>query len=240
MVHSRPQDTASCGQQNAQEVAGKLCRQGREDPATMNLFREMREKRREWARAIEKGKSSYWKDFLDKASSENFLWKAAKYTAPRDNHANIPPLVVGQTEYTDNKDKARALMENFFPTMNEPTQETSSQGKDEIPWEPISEEETERALKAAKGKTALGEDGLPMLVWKNTWRHSAKVIFHIFSASVNLGYYPRRLKIATIVVLRKSENARLLRVSPNLPPQHARKTAGGCNGKTTRILRRNT
>jgi hypothetical protein len=43
-----------------------------------------------------------------------------------------------------------------------------AQGRD--PLEPITEIRIERALKAAKGRTAPGEDGLPTLVWKKTWK----------------------------------------------------------------------
>jgi hypothetical protein len=68
---------------------------------------------------------------------------------PRDNYANIPPLKVGETEIADSKDKARALMECFFPKMANPIPTTQ---KEEILWEPITKLEIERALKAMKGK----------------------------------------------------------------------------------------
>jgi hypothetical protein len=59
------------------------------------------------------------------------------------------------------------------------------------------------ALKAAKGNTALGEDGLQTLVWKNTWKYILGIIAKIFSTSVNLRYYPKRWKTAMILALRK-------------------------------------
>ena len=87
--------------------------------------------------------------------------------------------------------------------MANPNPEISNTQNEEIPWAPITKEEIGRALKAAKGTTAPGEDGLPTLIWKNTWKHISRIVVKIFTASVNLGYYPKKLKTATIVVLRK-------------------------------------
>ena len=42
-----------------------------------------------------------------------------------------------------------------------------------------------------------------MLVWKNTWKYTSKTIHQIFTASVEIGYYPKRWKTALIIVLRK-------------------------------------
>lgn len=75
---------------------------------TTSLFNDMRQKRREWTRTIEKVKATHWKEFLDKAQ-EGHLWKAATYMRPRDSHTNIPPLKVGSEEVTANDAKARVL-----------------------------------------------------------------------------------------------------------------------------------
>jgi hypothetical protein len=113
-------------------------RRGRNNIITLYLFTEMRTKRREWTRTIERAKATHWKEFLDQAGSGN-LWKAARYMEPGDNYANIPPLVIGQTELTENKDKAKALMESFFPQTAEPAQETPTSHREETSWEPITE-----------------------------------------------------------------------------------------------------
>jgi hypothetical protein len=56
----------------------------------------------------------HWKDFLNKASLRT-MWKATPYLGPRDNYTNIPVLKVGYIEFLDNQDKARVLIEYFFP-----------------------------------------------------------------------------------------------------------------------------
>lgn len=162
----------------------------------------MRQKRREWTRTVEKAKATHWKQFLDEAK-EGQLWKAATYMRPRESYASIPSLKVGAGEVSDNKDKAKAFCEAFFPKMAEPEEEDIAPAPVEIPWEPITKEEIHRSLKAAKGTTAPGEDDIPTLVWKHLWKYLQSAITHIFRKSVELGYYPKRWKQARIVVLRK-------------------------------------
>ncbi|KAI2734742.1 hypothetical protein CBS147339_9742 [Penicillium roqueforti] len=140
----------------------------------------MQQKRRAWTRTIEKAKSSHWKQFLDEAA-----------------------LRVGSEDCTQNKDKARAFMDAFFPTMNTPEISPPSATETELQWHPITEVEIERSLKAAKGNTAPGEDHLPMLVWKKLWKHLKAIIVSIFAVCIELGHHPRQWRSAKIIVLRK-------------------------------------
>ncbi|EED11824.1 reverse transcriptase, putative [Talaromyces stipitatus ATCC 10500] len=175
---------------------------GSSHPITTSLFNDMRHKRREWTRTIEKVKAAHWKEFLDKAQ-EGHLWKAATYMRPRDPYTNIPPLKVGSEEITENDAKARVLLETFFPKMADPEIEDPVPPSEGIPWYPITELEVHRSLKAAKGTTALGKDGIITLVWKHLWPYLQKMITYIFSRSVELGHYPHQWKQARIIVLRK-------------------------------------
>lgn len=104
---------------------------------SLTLFADMRQKRRDWTRTIEKTKSAHWKEFLDNAG-EGHLWKAATYMKPRDSFSAIPPLKVASEEFADNKDKARVFMESFFPKMAD-AQNGPASTQEEIPWELITE-----------------------------------------------------------------------------------------------------
>jgi hypothetical protein len=162
----------------------------------------MRLKRREWTRTIEKVKTAHWKEFLDKAQ-EGHLWKAATYMRTRDPYTNIPTLKIGTREVTENNEKAKAFLEAFFPKMAEAEEEEIMTPPQEITWEPITELEIYRSLKAAKGTTAPGEDGIPTLVWKHLWIYLRTNITYLFTKSIELGHYPVQWKRARIVVLRK-------------------------------------
>ncbi|KAI3033203.1 hypothetical protein CBS76997_11321 [Aspergillus niger] len=176
---------------------------GSNHPTTKAMFAEMRERRRKWTRAIEKAKTSHWREFLDKAG-EGHLWKAATYMRPRYAYTSIPAIKVGTEEVTDNQRKAETFLDSFFPKMAEPEVEVESNPtEEELPWEPITEQEIYRSLRAAKGTTAPGRDGIPTLVWKHLWMYLKETITTVFTKSVDLGYYPRQWKQARIVVLRK-------------------------------------
>jgi ribonuclease HI len=162
----------------------------------------MQQKRRAWTRTIEKVKAAHWKQFLDKAG-EGKLWKAATYMKPRETWGCVPALHVDANEITKNEDKAQAFLDAFFPEMNEPHEDPLSHLPLELPWQPITELEIQRSLKTAKGSTAPGEDGLPTLVWKHLWKSLKEITTGIFTASINLGYHPKRWRSAKIVVLRK-------------------------------------
>jgi len=177
------------------------------DDTTQELFRDMKRRRREWTRAIEKAKANHWKEFLDNARCNTTLWKAATFMKPRDAFANIPPLVVDDVELRDNESKARVLLESFFPRMAEAQHKEVEQAKEELPWLEISEEEIEKALKAAKPNKTPGKDGLPMLVWKKLWPHVSSIIEKIFNASITLGHYPCIWKTASIIAIRKPGKA---------------------------------
>jgi hypothetical protein len=175
---------------------------GRHNEVSVSLFEDLRKKRRAWTRAIEKAKAGHWKEFLDSAG-EGHLWKATAYTPTRESYTSIPPLRRETEEITDQAEKAKLLMETFFPRMAQPEDEAHLEQREEIPWVPITKEEVHRALQAAKPMKAPGEDGLPTLVWKNLWQWLHEAILRIFTASVNLGYYPEQWKRAKIIVLRK-------------------------------------
>jgi hypothetical protein len=202
MVHSRSQGAANRSQQDAEKMARKLRKQRKGRPSHNGALRED-------ARQTQRMDTNHRTDqslTLEGVPRQSQLQKSVESSqvhAIQRQLRQYPPLVVRQSEFTENKDKARVLMESFFPRPAEPTLETTTEQKEEIPWEPITEAEIERALKEAKGKTAPREDGLPTLVWKNTWKHILKIVLEIFTASVKFGYYPKRWKTAMIVVLRK-------------------------------------
>jgi hypothetical protein len=129
----------------------------------MRLFTEMHSKRRAWTRAIERAKSSHWKEFLDQASSQTVL-KTTAYLERQDNYACIPTLQSGDIEYTDNPGKARALLECSFPIIQQVVPEMIV-SQEEIPWDPITEQGLADDLKRAKKTKAPGYDGLPSMFW---------------------------------------------------------------------------
>jgi hypothetical protein len=94
-------------------------------------------------------------------------------------------------------------MSSFFPSIAPTQEEAPAHALTEIRWHLISEIEIYRSLKAAKGTTAPGEDGLPTLIWKRLWKYLGNIITRIFTSSIELRYHPQRWRSARIIVLRK-------------------------------------
>lgn len=75
--------------------------------------------------------------------------------------------------------------------MAEPEVEIESNPTEELPWKLITKQEMYRSLQVAKGNTATGRDGIPMLVWKHLWMYLKEIVTTVFIKSVDLGYNPR-------------------------------------------------
>lgn len=66
----------------------------------------------------------------------------------RDSWSGFPPLKVGASEFTSNKDKAGAILDAFFPKIDDAQEDPLATTQQEIPWKPITELKIFRTLRA--------------------------------------------------------------------------------------------
>jgi hypothetical protein len=197
---------------------------GRDDPYTMALFEDMRQKRRTWTRTIEKAKNSHWKQFLDEAG-EGKLWKAATYMKPRDSWGCIPALKGDDREVTDNQEKAQAFMDSFFPPTAPAEEESSMETPAELPWQPISK--ISKRVVSSRGRQSPDADLETSVETSGIPHHQDLRI--IDRARIPPPKMAERPHCCTT----ETRETRLLSprsLSPDLTSKHTRQTARGSDG----------
>ena len=157
--------------------------------------------------AIRGKKRTHWNEFIGKADN---IWKAARYLDPQPSaFSNIPVLVTKragtEVEVESNEDKAAALLETFFPPVPEgwKTDDVPEHTLVHLEDPDITEVEVRGALARLSPWKAPGIDGIPNVVWKETWETLGQHITNIFNASYQLGHVPRQWRMARILPLRK-------------------------------------
>jgi hypothetical protein len=170
--------------------------------------------RRQYHRAIRDAKRRHWKEFLDNTDN---IWKAARYLEPRErSFGMIPTLCTADRTIDDDQEKAKVLLEAFFPPLPDiqDAPQMYTQQSEPLPMEPITPHEIEIALMHMASWKAPGQDGLPVVVWQRVWLAVRHWVVEIFQASLRLSYFPNPWKVARIVVLPKGGR------DPSLPKSY--------------------
>jgi hypothetical protein len=182
-----------------------LRRQGKDTSQAREISHRAR---RLYLDAIDTQKKQHWKDFLDNPDN---IWKAASYARPSRAAMDIPELVVGETRYQSDSEKAKVLMDTFFPmppmpeVSNDPTEQSGR--AEPIDWPPLSKHEIKRAIFKSNPDKAAGLDEVSFRVWRELWPVLSNHLLWIYSASLDLRHLPEQWKTARIVTLRKPGKA---------------------------------
>ncbi|KAM5344607.1 hypothetical protein ACJ41O_013142 [Fusarium nematophilum] len=154
--------------------------------------------------AIRQQKNAHWSEFL---ANEANIWKVGKYLNPDDSAAfgKVPQLARADGSCTnDSSEQAEELMATFFPPLPTTIADEGTRGRrPPVPTPDITLEEVERQLFVAKPWKAPGEDGLPAMVWRQTWPVIKHRVLALFRTSLQEGELPTQWRHAKIVPLRK-------------------------------------
>jgi hypothetical protein len=155
--------------------------------------------------AIRQRKKKHWDEFL--ADNDN-IWEAAKYmTAGDAAFGKVPQLNKADgTTTTDYREQAEELLTTFFPPLPSAIDDEGARPqRDPVAMPSITLEEVERQLHAAKPWKAPGEDGLPAIVWKQTWPAVKHHVLALFRQSLEEGTLPSQWRHAKIIPLKKPD-----------------------------------
>lgn len=153
---------------------------------------------------IRQQKKSHWEAFL---AEETNIWKAAKYLKSRNGASfdRIPQLVrVDGSRTEDAQGQAEELLSRFFPPLpGEIEEEGQRPQRTPVSMPDITLEEVERALFATKPWKAPGADGMPAVVWRQTWPVVKHQVLALFQQSLAEGALPTQWRHAKIIPLKK-------------------------------------
>ena len=173
---------------------------------SQHLEQRAREAAREYHDAIRRQKKAYWEEFLQ---DDINIWQAARFLDPKDSPGFdvIPPLERQDKSITQGKEEqADELLQTFFPQLpQEITDEPVHHQHPLVPWPELLMEEVEQKLFAASSWKAPGDDGLPVVVWKQIWPVVKGRVLHLFQTSLATGIFPTQWKQAQIIPLKKPE-----------------------------------
>jgi hypothetical protein len=140
----------------------------------------------------------------------NNIWKANAYTKLANTGTTIPTLTKGENEARKDEDKAKMLMETFFPVPPDPIRQTRQENGQSIgslqapPTAPeIGLTEVEFAIWSSSPEKAAGEDEITFTVWRRLWPKVKKWLLALYGASIRLQHLPQSWRTAKIVALHK-------------------------------------
>ena len=168
----------------------------------------------EYEIAINKAKENAWKKFLESVEGQNDVYIKYKILCSRKKKADIPSIRVNGIYTKTFEDTATELNRVNFPDIQKPLSLAHQTIENEVEQyfreragdndgEEITPEEIKVALDGMKANKAPGQDRIPTIVLKKTWKVLETNITLLFNKIFNEGSFPESWKTAKVIYLKK-------------------------------------
>ena len=138
-------------------------------------------------------------------------WQLLRYVKPRQAQA-VETLEVDGEVITDSYAKASLLISTFFPSL--PLASISHHYNVDSTWAkarppgrrvvaPVSAKELKWACFRMRSSAAPGPDMLPIVILQRCFREICQLFQKLFTACLEIGFFPHRWKEAKVIALRK-------------------------------------
>jgi hypothetical protein len=182
-------------------------RAGQTEP---ELERLAKDASKQYHDAIRRQKKSHWNDFL---ADDRNIWTAAKYLHTEGGAAfdRVPQLTRADGTCTTNgAEQAEELLSTFFPPLPEKiTEEGLRAQRAPVSMPEVTMEEVEAQQFRMKPWKAPGEDGLPIMVWRQVWPAVKHRVLELFRTSVEDGTLPTQWRHAKNCSTQETRQGRL-------------------------------
>ena len=166
--------------------------------------------RRQLRRSIRRSKVVQWRLWCASFTQKN-PWQLLRAAQPR-MAAKVEDLQVGDKWITEDAGKAAVLANTFFPQLPPDSMPWHSQVNSiwqaarpptHLSVKPVTLSELQWACFRMRTNAAPGGDHLPIVVFKQCFHSVSQFLQRLFTASLQLGFFPTQWKIARVITLRK-------------------------------------
>ncbi len=178
------------------------------------MHTEYRKARNEYGEHIWKAKKEHWEAFLEDVDGES-IWNFSKFAASEHtdgSRTRIPQLQTtgahGRTKLSkSNEEKSKALHETFFPSPGAapPNRDNGEPPEPAFEFKGITKDLIREVIKKLKRYKAPGIDDFPNEVFIWCEDILVPILYYLFRATHELGFYPDLWKISRTLVLRKPQ-----------------------------------
>ena len=172
--------------------------------------------RKETRRESRKAHSDYVKSFIEEETQKN-LWKFIK--SKKNDSSGVAPLTKDGVTYSEGKDKADRLNDQFCSVFTEEDLDNLPKMTDSIHPSmqkiKVTTEGVEKLLQNLNPRKASGPDGIPCRLLQSLAKELAPTLTHLFSSSLESGKIPKIWKHALVQpIFKKGDRSKAANYRP--------------------------